>query len=263
MSVFSLECLDQSSRKPSYRCAPNDIWSLGIILVNLTCSRNPWKQASAEDSTYKAFTRNPDFLKTILPLSDELNDILGMIFERNPERRINIRDLKERIRNCRQFSVSQMATPPQSPCFAPQYNSPLSSISDDGTSSTISDEGSLIGSTSSLSEDSGSDSGYDSMESDSEDTFEIISKDESRPAHTYHRQQYVLPSQEYSYAAPFPSQKPVVHNPYVAPSPWLQAWFSTGYPYSQAPHVPQVFHPTPYAHYSSPFQHARGDGFYC
>jgi hypothetical protein len=200
-------------------------------------------------------------------LSDELNDILGMIFERDPERRINIGDLKKRINNCRQFSVSQMATPPQSPLFAPEYDSPFSSISDDGTSSTMFDDGSLTGSASTLSDDSvhdsGSDSGYDSMESDSEDTFEVISKDESRPTAPYNRQQYVLPSQEYSYPAPLPAQKPVVHNPYVAPSPWLQAWFSNGYPYTQAQHVPQVFHPTPYAHYSSPFQHARGDCFYC
>jgi serine/threonine protein kinase len=115
---MSPECLDQSSRKPSYRCAPNDIWSLGVILVNLTCGRNPWKQASPEDSTYKAFTRNPNFLKTILPLSDELNDILGMIFARNPEDRITIGQLRLRILQCSSFSApphQQLPTPPQSP----------------------------------------------------------------------------------------------------------------------------------------------------
>ncbi|PVH78714.1 kinase-like protein, partial [Cadophora sp. DSE1049] len=114
---MSPECLDQSSRNVSYRCAPNDIWSLGVILVNLTCGRNPWKQASAEDSTYKAFTRNRDFLKTILPLSDELNEILGMIFERNPEKRITVSELKQRIIECIHFSAppQQLATPPTSP----------------------------------------------------------------------------------------------------------------------------------------------------
>jgi len=256
---MSPECLDQSSRKPSYRCAPNDIWSLGVILVNLTCGRNPWKQASSEDSTYRAFTRNPDFLKTILPLSDELNDILGMIFERDPERRINIYDLKQRIVNCRQFSISQMATPPQSPSFSPVYDSPCSSIS----GSSISDEGSLTDSVTTLS-DSGSDSGYDSME-ESEEFFEVDSPvdQQHRPTAPVNKQQYVLPSQDFTYPRSMPAQKPVVpSHPYVAPNnPWLQAWFSNGHPYAQAPHVPQVFHPAPYAHYPSPFQHAR-DGYY-
>ncbi|KAF8852876.1 kinase-like protein, partial [Acephala macrosclerotiorum] len=117
-STFYMKCLDQSSRNASYRCAPNDVWSLGVILVNLTCGRNPWKQASVEDSTYKAFTRNRDFLKTILPLSDELNEILGMIFESDPKERINVSQLKQLIYQCSSFSApiqQALPTPPQSP----------------------------------------------------------------------------------------------------------------------------------------------------
>ncbi|KAH8662976.1 putative negative regulator of sexual conjugation and meiosis, partial [Tricladium varicosporioides] len=119
-STFYMKCLDQSSRKPSYRCAPNDVWSLGVILVNLTCGRNPWKQASDEDSTYRAFKKDKNFLKSILPLSDELNDILGMIFESNPKERITVSQLKQLIFHCPSFSSPpqpqyQLATPPQSP----------------------------------------------------------------------------------------------------------------------------------------------------
>lgn len=58
---MSPECLDPSARKPFYMCAPNDVWSLGVILVNLTCGRNPWKQASFQDSTYRAYTTSQDF----------------------------------------------------------------------------------------------------------------------------------------------------------------------------------------------------------
>lgn len=101
----TLECLEQhTSHRSSYLCAPNDVWSLGVILVNLTCGRNPWKQASVEDSTYRAFTRNPEFLKTILPVSDELNDILGRIFTRDPARRITMPELVEAIRTCPRFT---------------------------------------------------------------------------------------------------------------------------------------------------------------
>lgn len=115
---FSLECLDHSSRRPFYYCAPNDVWSLGVILVNLTCGRNPWKQASIEDSTYRAYTRSAGFLKTILPVSDELNDILGSIFTRDPEQRITLPALKQRILACSRFTCTEqpaLPTPPSSP----------------------------------------------------------------------------------------------------------------------------------------------------
>ncbi|KAH6678214.1 putative negative regulator of sexual conjugation and meiosis [Halenospora varia] len=133
------ECLDQSSRKPSYRCAPNDVWSLGVILVNLTCGRNPWKQASDEDSTYRAFKKDKNFLKSILPLSDELNDILGMIFESNPKERITVSQLKQLIFHCPSFSSPpqpqyQIATPPQSP-QADQFD--VSSISSNDSQYTL------------------------------------------------------------------------------------------------------------------------------
>ncbi|OAR02538.1 hypothetical protein LLEC1_02441 [Akanthomyces lecanii] len=94
---MSPECLEPTTRKPYYMCAPNDVWSLGVILVNLTCGRNPWKQASVQDSTYRAYVRSPGFLKTILPLTDELNDILGRIFHPNPELRITMAELRSRI----------------------------------------------------------------------------------------------------------------------------------------------------------------------
>ncbi|KOS22343.1 Negative regulator of sexual conjugation and meiosis [Escovopsis weberi] len=117
---MSPECLDSSARKPYYMCAPNDVWSLGVILVNLTCGRNPWKQASFQDSTYRAYARSQDFLKTILPVSDELNHILGLIFQPNSKQRISLSELRERILACSRFTVPQIApadlpTPPASP----------------------------------------------------------------------------------------------------------------------------------------------------
>ncbi|KAI1007222.1 hypothetical protein K3495_g1005 [Podosphaera aphanis] len=101
---MSPECLDQSPNNLPYHCAPNDIWSLGVVLLNLTCGRNPWKQASVEDSTYRAFSSNPNFLQTILPLSDELNRILLGTFSRNPLERVNIRSLRKMIQTCKEFT---------------------------------------------------------------------------------------------------------------------------------------------------------------
>ncbi|KAI2614434.1 Ran1-like protein kinase [Hypoxylon fragiforme] len=167
---MSPECLDPSSRRPFYYCAPNDVWSLGVILVNLTCGRNPWKQASFEDSTYRAYTRRQDFLRTILPLSDDLNNILGRIFTRNPDDRITLPDLRNSILACSNFTITPAApapqvlpTPPTSPgpieyvdCedaiiedFG--YDAPTSPTPDSDTESTCSsDEGSLTSSVSTI-----------------------------------------------------------------------------------------------------------------
>lgn len=237
--------MDQSSRNLSYRCAPNDVWSLGVILVNLTCGRNPWKQASLQDTTYRAFARNRNFLKTILPLSDELNDILGMIFESSPEDRITVSQLKRRIQHCSRFSAAQhLATPVPSP------------------PSSVSDSGSLPETCATLS-DVGSDSGYDSMESDSpdEECFEVDTPiSPTRPAVPFalpQTQQYVLPSQDVygrSGAAP---EKAVISNPYLVQNSWIQSWFSNGYSFRQPQVAPQAFHPTPYPPYPSHYQHVR------
>lgn len=103
--------------------APNDVWSLGVILVNLTCRRNPWRQASPQDATYHRFMQDPAcFLQTILPVSDELNDILGRIFTPDPVQRITLPELKQRILECRRFTTMSPAAEPE------QYDSDSSEL---------------------------------------------------------------------------------------------------------------------------------------
>jgi serine/threonine protein kinase len=116
------EC--QTSSPKAYSCyasAPNDVWSLGVILVNLTCGRNPWKRASFEDSTFRAYMKDPKFLRSILPLSTELDSILKRIFEFNPAKRITIAELRDLIVRCPRFTASKSAAPSPlpSPPFAP------------------------------------------------------------------------------------------------------------------------------------------------
>lgn len=270
---MSPECLDQSSRNASYRCAPNDVWSLGVILVNLTCGRNPWKQASVEDSTYRAFTRNRSFLKTILPLSDELNDILGMIFERNPEDRITVSELKRRILACCSFSAPQVYTPPASPSVFPSDAS-CTSLSDDGSIS--SSEGSLTGSCSTLSDgDSDSDSGYESAEEQPKQQYPSANAVIPSPNSQQQQQQQLLQQQLQQQRPAIPA--PFQPQPYVLPSqeyhgnpwgtpvkanPYSQYWYSYEHQYEvlhavvqqQAhpvayPHAQTHFHPSPYHHY--------------
>lgn len=227
---MSPECLDPSARRPYYLCAPNDVWSLGVILVNLTCGRNPWKQASVEDSTYRAFSRNPDFLKTILPLTDDLNDILGRIFSQNPDQRITLAELRDRILACSGFTVpavpTDVQTPPQSPepieyvdydedaiIDDADYDAPLSPASTDSLSSD--EEGSLTSSVESI--------------DDLEDAF---MQEQHMPQHhpatfeTDEPTMIMFPNQEYvshAYTGPVPVSVPIqesmpIHVP-VAPVP--------------------------------------------
>ena len=103
-----------------YASGPNDVWSLGIILVNLTCGRNPWKRASMDDSTFRAYRNNPRFLSSILPLSPELDFILSRIFEHDPRRRIRIPELRNLVLRCNSFtSRSTDILPPIRPSKPP------------------------------------------------------------------------------------------------------------------------------------------------
>lgn len=117
---MSPEC-QQTAPRPyaCYASAPNDIWSLGVILVNLTCGRNPWKKASPEDSTFRAFLKDPKFLRSILPLSDELDSILRRIFECDPQKRISIEELRELIIACPRLTTTSYNTLPPTPPLQP------------------------------------------------------------------------------------------------------------------------------------------------
>ena len=162
-NAVSQECQQASSKTlPSYASIPNDIWSLGVILVNLTCGRNPWRRACTEDATYLAFLSDSNFLSSILPISSELNAILARIFVPVPERRLSIKELRSLILRCPRFTVrpglpmpslesrSSLATlqclgasypspilpftPPQSPPLDPVYPPSPASLSSSGSS---------------------------------------------------------------------------------------------------------------------------------
>lgn len=125
---MSPECQAAPSGPSFYASGPNDVWSLGIILVNLTCGRNPWKRASMDDSTFRAYRNDPRFLSSILPLSPELDFILSRIFEHDPRRRINIPDLRDLILRCNNFTtrsiIARPPTPPSEPRYAPGFGAP-------------------------------------------------------------------------------------------------------------------------------------------
>lgn len=99
-------------RVTSFDSAANDVWSLGVILINLVFGRNPWKQACPRDETFSAFVLNSDFLQTILPMSDELNDIIKSVFCLNPRKRLSLPEFARRVQGCTSFTTAGEGSSP-------------------------------------------------------------------------------------------------------------------------------------------------------
>ncbi|KAI7855630.1 kinase-like domain-containing protein, partial [Circinella umbellata] len=110
---FSPECQGQliknNERVKGYSTRQNDIWSLGVILVNLTAGRNPWRQATMKDPTFSNYVKRPKrFFKTILPcISDEMNELLLRIFCLDPARRISLPELRLRVACMKSFTAAK------------------------------------------------------------------------------------------------------------------------------------------------------------
>jgi hypothetical protein len=82
----------------------NDVWSLGIILVNLATGRNPWKSATPDDSTFQAYREDPlNFLPTVLPISHELNKVLVRVLSLDWKSRYRLHEFRAAIEKIETF----------------------------------------------------------------------------------------------------------------------------------------------------------------
>lgn len=68
--------------------------------------------------------KDPKFLRTILPISLELDTILRRIFDFNPAKRATIPEIRQMIINCSAFTATKSAvsTPLPSPPLSPYYD---------------------------------------------------------------------------------------------------------------------------------------------
>ena len=86
--------LSVSPQATQFPTALGDVWSIGIILINLTCIRNPWLKADcANDNTFQYFLKDPSILKKILPVSEDLYQVLLKVLKLNPWQRISLNQL--------------------------------------------------------------------------------------------------------------------------------------------------------------------------
>lgn len=75
----------------------NDIWALGVILINMVTSRSPWGKALTSDDCFCDFLLNENYLREMLPISKGANTLFRRIFAYEPSQRITIPALRKAI----------------------------------------------------------------------------------------------------------------------------------------------------------------------
>jgi serine/threonine protein kinase len=81
-----------------------DIWSLGIMLINIVTGRNPWNCAKWEDAAFRCYHQNPShYFPTVLPISAELNEVLIMMLCMEWRARPAIAEIRDAVRRIPSF----------------------------------------------------------------------------------------------------------------------------------------------------------------
>ncbi|KAG0693287.1 serine/threonine protein kinase, negative regulator of sexual conjugation and meiosis [Suillus ampliporus] len=103
---MSPEC-NSEAMKSHYSPLYSDIWSLGVILVNMVTGRTPWGTAAPSDPDFRRYLGNVDFLLEVLPISKSFNKILKLIFQVKPSTRMSIPELRDEIVKLDSFYPSE------------------------------------------------------------------------------------------------------------------------------------------------------------
>lgn len=113
----SIICDNPSSAK-YFPTLAGDIWSLGVLFLNITCAKNPWPCASIENNNgsnvFQSYLDDEKVLSSIFTISTNFNSILARIFKLNPNDRISLEALAYEIARCNLFnnvSANQLPTP--------------------------------------------------------------------------------------------------------------------------------------------------------
>ncbi|EIW82104.1 kinase-like protein [Coniophora puteana RWD-64-598 SS2] len=104
---MSPECIGRGSTAHLYSALHNDIWSVGVVMLNMVTGRNPWRKAHFSDPVYSDFLADQEgALRDMLPISREFNDLLCKIFSIDPARRPTIPSLRQSIADIGTFYMS-------------------------------------------------------------------------------------------------------------------------------------------------------------
>jgi serine/threonine protein kinase len=102
---MSPECMNEEKTRDAYDSEPNDVWALGIILINLLFGKNPWHEARISDPIYARYmTQDADILMRQFNLSREASQLVDAIFQVDPADRISLTHIRTRILAVRSFT---------------------------------------------------------------------------------------------------------------------------------------------------------------
>ncbi|TPX36554.1 hypothetical protein SmJEL517_g01231 [Synchytrium microbalum] len=97
-------CLSPSPM--GYWGATNDVWALGVVLINLITGRNPWAAAMQSDPTFAAFCDyDKDILNREFGLSDATACIMRGVFEHDEDARLSMNELMQAIKAAPSFRM--------------------------------------------------------------------------------------------------------------------------------------------------------------
>ncbi|KAJ3105772.1 hypothetical protein HDU97_007592 [Phlyctochytrium planicorne] len=85
------------SKNAGYASAPNDVWALGIILINLIFARNPWHSPSDPFCLEAYLGRREPVLIGEFGISKEFDSVLRRCFDPNPATRATVTQLKNLV----------------------------------------------------------------------------------------------------------------------------------------------------------------------
>lgn len=106
----------QSAAMPfTYDAKRSDIWSFGIILINLIFHRNPWNIALPHvDETFRYYLHHQDsfFLQLLEEVDEDFEELLRGVLAINPEERWTWTQVREKIRSLTRFKRSDASENP-------------------------------------------------------------------------------------------------------------------------------------------------------
>lgn len=110
------ECIGIEKGMTPYSTSHSDIWSLGIILVNMITARSPWAKALTTNDSYSEFLVNPDMLREQLPISEGAAAIIISLLDATPTERLTLTSLREAIVGLDTFFMTDEEVMHAGPC---------------------------------------------------------------------------------------------------------------------------------------------------
>lgn len=101
------ECNNMLGENRPYDAVRNDIWALGVILINMLTGVMPWTAATKADGWYMAYVGDRDFLRYTLPISNQTDHILQRIFSNYGDKCVDLEELKWLVENVDNFWMSE------------------------------------------------------------------------------------------------------------------------------------------------------------